>query len=289
MASKRDSKNPTRPGQPVDGRAPSSGTKVPRPKPGVPSAPRGDGDHPIPNGGLRAKQDGFIRQVNPQERPVPAREVAPELSQGKWRERVVLHRHVLTREEIVERLERTLHDVVNQFDGADVLFQGWLPLLRQVVEQAGGDGMDAWLNAILRPPGRPPRVGLVDELASAMRHIFRTDSTEDLEQAAKAVIKQIDRALSRPDRPRLSLAVMERDLEGKIDVDSLLRLKFLTTDGLERAVKEFRNAIEQLRNQSSSQPGHNAAGMYANFSRLTLELRVAEAEQRHRRDDAPID
>jgi hypothetical protein len=80
---------------------------------------------------------------------------------------------------------------------------------------------------------------------------------------------------------------MERELEGKIEVDDLLLIAFSSEDELTRRISEIGNTMGQLRDQIKSMPGKQPDGMYSNFVRLKAELRLVDAELRGRPRVAP--
>ena len=106
-----------------------------------------------------------------------AAEAAPEVSQGAWRERVFTPRAVMSREEVKAGLQSSLRVALASVNQPRVAMEkvrpAWLPLLRQALEQAGGDGIDAWLQTLFSPPGKVPNQPLFTELSEAllrMRH-----------------------------------------------------------------------------------------------------------------------
>ncbi|MCA3012709.1 MAG: hypothetical protein INH41_09970 [Myxococcaceae bacterium] len=217
---------------------------------------------------------------------VPPGRLAPEVSQGAWRERVFMPRAVMSKVEVVTALEATLRVALSTANHVRVAFEalrlGWLPAVRQALEQAGGDGLDAWLSSLLKPPGR---VGLDPLLPSLVADYARLRDAKDLaafERQALQVIESVRRAMAF-ERPRkLSFKVLERELEGKLEVDELFLIAVSDEGELTRRVKELSDSTESLREQLRKRPGRQPDGLYANFVRLKAELRVREAELRRR-------
>jgi hypothetical protein len=220
-------------------------------------------------------------------RPVPKlAEAAPEVSQGAWRERVFTPRAVLTKEEILAGLESALRVTLASANHPRVAFDQvrklWLPFLRQAVEQAGGDGVDAWLLTMFKPPGRSALDALFAELGPAVARLRSARDLAHFEEEALKAVEQVRSRLSAPKPRRLSFKQMERELEGKLEVDELLQVTFASDDELARRIAEIGGTMSQLRDQIKTMPGKQPDGMYANFVRLKAELRVLDGELRRR-------
>jgi hypothetical protein len=221
--------------------------------------------------------------------------VAPEASQGAWRERAFTPRAVMPHPEIVEALERSLRVMMTSASHPRAAYDGlrraWWPTLRQVVEQFGGDGLDAWLGGLLTAPGKPPADPLFDDLVAALQRMRSARDVALLEEEALKAIELVRRSGRAGPRP-LSFRVLERELEGKLEVDELLLAAAAPADELRRRVVEIGTTMEQLRDQLTSQPGPQPEGMYASFVRLKAELRVVDAELNRRsatrRDRTPL-
>ncbi|MEN9800673.1 MAG: hypothetical protein RL653_4370, partial [Pseudomonadota bacterium] len=80
---------------------------------------------------------------------------------------------------------------------------------------------------------------------------------------------------------KLSLKVMEKELEGRVDVAALLQLLFATDAELAAQGDHVDKAIDRLR-QELRQAVAQPAGMMWNFSRLKTERRVITAELKRR-------
>jgi hypothetical protein len=213
-------------------------------------------------------------------------EVAPEVSQGAWRERVFTPRAVMPKAEIVSSLEASLRVVLSSANHVRVAFEelrrGWLPAIRQALEQGGGDGLDAWLSSLLKPPGRTGLDPLLPTLVADFARLRAAKELAAFEEEALKAIETVRRVLAF-DKPRkLSFKVLERELEGKLEVDELFLLAVSDDGELSRRLKEIGSTMESLRDQLKKRPGKQPDGMYSNFVRLKAEVRVLDAELRRR-------
>ncbi len=225
---------------------------------------------------------GESRSAPPRVSSANLRAVAPEVSQGAWRERAFKPRAVLTPDEVCTGLETAVRQVLSSANLPAVAFQElralWVPFLRQALEQAGGDGVDAWLQRVLKPPGRRAMDPLFDELVA---HVSRLRATKDLAQFEEEALKAIHfvrKGLGLTQPRRLSFKQMERELEGKLEIDDLLLIRTSDESELNRRLAEIGKTLEQLRDQLKTRPGARPDGMYSNFTRLKAELRVLDAE-----------
>ncbi len=214
-------------------------------------------------------------------------EMAPEASQGAWRERAFTPRATMTKDEVLAGLAGAVRMAVGQGLAVRAAFDAvrreWRPFLRQALEQAGGDGLDAWLLTTFRPPGRKALDPLLGELTRAFLKVRAAPSLAAFEVEANRCVATVRTALSQPKPHRLSFKVLERELEGKLDVDELLQL-FTSDDGeLTRRLKELGSTMDNLRGQIVERPGKQPDGMYANFVRLKTEARLIDAELKRRR------
>jgi hypothetical protein len=237
-------------------------------------------------------EDSFVGRTpgTGQQKAVTAA-AAPEVSQGRWRERVFTPRGTMSKEEIILALETALRQAVGQANHQRVAFgevrKAWLPALRQALEQAGGDGIDAWLLTILKPPGRAAMDPLFGELADALGRMRAARDLAGLEEAGIKTIELVRKVLSFLQPRKLSFKQMERELEGRLEVDELLLIRVSSDDELTRRLREIGSTMEQLRDQLKSRPGQQPDGMFSNFVRLKAELRVLDAELK-RRAVAPV-
>ncbi|MFT3842570.1 MAG: hypothetical protein QM723_36610 [Myxococcaceae bacterium] len=216
---------------------------------------------------------------------VKGRAAAPEVSQGAWRERAFTPRALMSREEISEALKATVEVAKGKVGSVAPVFelvrQDWIPVLRQAVEQGGGDGIDAWLNNLFKPGAAPPQTPLVGELMSAFNKMRSSMTTDTLIGEARTAIKAIDRALENP--KKLSFKVMEKELEGKLEVHELLMVLFSDDEELKQRLAEVSRAMDTLRAQLKAIPGSKPDGLYSNFARLKAEARVLTAELARRK------
>lgn len=214
-----------------------------------------------------------------------AAEAAPEVSQGAWRERVFTPRSIMSREEIRGALQSALRVALASANHPrvawDAVRTAWLPVLRQALEQGGGDGLDAWLETILSPPGKAAKQPLFAIMGDALLRMRNARDLAAFEEEALKLANTIDGTLGRAP-VKLSFKQMEKQLEGKLEVDELLAIRAGATDELQSRINEIGGTMTQLRDQIRKMPGGTATGMYSNFVRLKAELRVLDAETRAR-------
>lgn len=214
-----------------------------------------------------------------------AAEAAPEVSQGAWRERVFTPRAVMSREEVKAGLSSALRVALGSVNQPRVAMEklrpAWLPLLRQALEQAGGDGIDAWLMTLFSPPGKVAKTPLFDELSEALLRMRNAKDLAGFEEDALKTIELVDAALGNAPT-KLSFKQTERQLEGKVEVDELLGIRAGAEEDLTRRLTEIGNTMTQLRDQIRTMPGKQPDGMYSNFARLKAELRVLDSELKRR-------
>lgn len=237
---------------------------------------------------LKRPGDSFAvpRTVSGIQRPVTG-EMAPEASQGAWRERAFTPRATMTKDEVLAGLSSALRFAVGQASpprvAFDALRKDWRPLLRQALEQAGGDGLDAWLGATFSPPGRKPLDPLLAELIKGLGRLRAAKDLPSFDAEAQRLVATVRTALAQPKPRRLSFKVLEKELEGKLDVDELLHVFTCDEPELHRRLKELGATMDNLRSQIVDRPGKQPDGMYANFVRLKAEARLIDAELKRRR------
>jgi hypothetical protein len=218
-------------------------------------------------------------------------EAAPEVSQGKWRERVFTPRAVMTKDEVLTDLEASVRVVLSNANHVRVAFEelrrAWMPTLRQALEQAGGDGLDAWLGMILKPPARPGMDPLFPALVTDFARLRAAKELAAFEEEAHKVIATVQRVLGFEKPRKLSFKALERELEGKLEVDELLLIAVSDDSELTRRLKEIGGTMESLRDQLKKRPGKQPDGMFSNFVRLKAEVRVLDAELRRRGAQQP--
>lgn len=214
-----------------------------------------------------------------------AAEAAPEVSQGAWRERVFTPRAIMSREEVKQGLQASLRTLLGSANhprtAMDALRPAWLPLLRQALEQAGGDGIDAWLKALFTPPALGAKQPLFASLSEALLRMRLSRDLAGFEEEALKTVELVDGALGNTP-VKLSFKQMEKQLEGKLEVDELLAVRAGADDDLNRRLEEIGGTMGQLRDQIRKMPGKQPDGMYANFVRLKTELKVLDGELKRR-------
>jgi hypothetical protein len=217
------------------------------------------------------------------------KQAAPEVSQGSYREVAFRPRGTLSREDVVNGFREgvkmagtTLRDPVPQTCNA--LKAAWLPFLRQTVEQAGGDGLDGVLGALMKTtPRKPSQDPLVPNLLAAYDRLNRAPTPEALMAEAEKIITLVSEALGKPDRRKLSLKVLEKELEGRMAVDEILGILVCSDQELADRLGQVRGTIDRLREEiRGAPPGAQPSGLLWNFTRFKAERIVIEAEQRRR-------
>lgn len=232
-------------------------------------------------------EDSFVgrSKISTGELKKVEKEAAPEVSQGLWRERPYTARTIMTRDEIKQGLQGALRVVLSTAShpraALEALRPAWMPILRQAIEQAGGDGIDAWLNRLLTPAGPGAKQALYDGLGAGLLRLRLAKDVAGFEEEALKIIATVD-AGYQPFPVKLSFKQMERELEGKLEVDELLTIHAATPEELQGRIAEIGGTMTQLRDQLKKMPGRQPGGIYANFVRLKAELRVLEAELRDR-------
>jgi hypothetical protein len=101
------------------------------------------------------------------------------------------------------------------------------------------------------------------------------------------VIATVQRVLGFEKPRKLSFKALERELEGKLEVDELLLIAVSDDSELTRRLKEIGGTMESLRDQLKKRPGKQPDGMFSNFVRLKAEVRVLDAELRRRGAQQP--
>lgn len=88
----------------------------------------------------------------------------------------------------------------------------------------------------------------------------------------------VDQALAVPRPRKLSFKVLERELEGKLQVDEVLVIAVAPSELLTTRLQQLNAAMGQLRERITDRAGLNPDGIYANFVRMKAEVRVLTAE-----------
>lgn len=222
--------------------------------------------------------------TDPRAKVPSAETAAPEVSRGAWRERAFVPRGTMPREQILAELERGLKlaTMAPAERAVTTLKAAWAPILRQAVEQGGGDGLDAQLRKMLKLSGPAGLDPLVRELCASMQKLNSVQQALALVNEAKAMIESVARATDPESATRISLKVLEKQLEGRIDVDALLEILFADDAELVERLEHVERTIETLRGQLRGMPGTQPDGMFSNFARLKVEKKIIEAEQARR-------
>lgn len=272
---------------------PSPPSKPKAPPPGV---PLGDDELPtqvqprklvLPSPPSRSGGDGFESSELPTNPGRPTfTGVAPEVSKGRWNERSAAPRGVLPATAILGGLDEALQKAVQSrapVGGVrEQLKADWLPLLRQAVEQAGGDGMDAYVTQLLAPPGRKAMTPLLAELATGMERLEAAADTSALRTAALAVRALVEKALTNKAPSPISLKLLECELDGRLEVDTMLSIRFASNAELTARRDRAERTLEDLRLQMRALPAKQPGGIFSNFARVKVEKRVMDAEARRR-------
>ncbi|QRK13268.1 hypothetical protein JQX13_26500 [Archangium violaceum] len=212
--------------------------------------------------------------------------VAPEVRQSRWHDRSAAPRGVLPAEVISKGLDEALQKAARAKApvGAtrEQLKTDWLPLLRQVVEQTGGDGLDVYVTQLLSPPGRTAMTPLVDDLAAGMERLNAALDAPSLLAVARELQAVVARALGELAPRAISLDLQERELDGRVDVDMLLFIRFASNAELSERRSHAGKTLEDLRQQMRALSGMQPGGLFSSFARVKVEKRVMDAEARRR-------
>lgn len=218
--------------------------------------------------------------------PRKVAQVAPEVSQGLWRERSVTPRAVMARTDLVDALQYALEATKKPGavleEARAATFAAWLPVLRQVIEQAGGDGLDIYVREALKPTGARAVNPLIEELRVQGARLAAAESLTQFQAEANLAMQVVRRTLSDPRPQKLSFSALERELEGRLEIADFLDLFFQTTPQLERRAKELEANVETFRQQLRASPGRQPGGIYWNFARFKSEKALVEAELKNR-------
>lgn len=211
---------------------------------------------------------------------------APEVSQGQWRERSLTPRAVIAHPELMQALEHALAAARSpgmSLEAARAALLGaWLPVLRQVIEQAGGDGMDVYVREALKPTGARAAVILVEELRLQAERFAAADSVTQLHAEAAILLQVVRHGLAQGTARKLSFSALERELEGRLEISDFLDIFFQTTPSLQRRSTELEAHVETFRQQLRAMPGQQPGGIYWNFARFKSEKALIDAELKRR-------
>ncbi len=212
--------------------------------------------------------------------------VAPEVRQSRWHDRSSAPRGVLPPDAVMrsfnEALQRALKSTAALATTRAQLKADWLPLLRQVVEQAGGDGLDAYVTQLMSPPGRQATTPLVADLARLMDRLEAAKELKALEAVGLELRGTVARTLADRSARPVSLELQERELDGRMDVDALLSIRFASAAELAERRARADKSLDGMRQQMRAIPGTPPESLLSSFSRAKVEKRVLDAEA-HRR------
>lgn len=269
-------------------------TPPPKPKspltssPTSPSRPGADGFEggPKPGAGPTSHKPVLSGEnTNSSARPVFTG-VAPEVRQSRWHDRSTAPRGVLPTEAVTKGLDEALQKAQQASTPVAAvraqLKAEWLPLVRQVVEQAGGDGLDAYVTQLLYPPGRQAETTLVADLGKGMDRLEAASDAQAMVRVALELRATLARTLEEKSPRAVSLDLQERELDGRVDVDTLLFIRFASAAELANRRARTDKTMEVLRLQMRNIPGPPPEGLLSSFFRAKVEKRVMEAEARRR-------
>lgn len=233
-----------------------------------------------------SRRDQYTGQRTDVKPLAAGRAAAAEVSQGAWRERAFAPRGVMPAEEILAGMAQVLTELKGKQAPKTLILNairdGWLQFLRQAVEQAGGDCLDSWLSSALKPPGKGGINLVLVELFVAFDKMRSAQTIEVMLDLAQAEIDAVKVTLDAPSRRPCSFKVLERELEGKIDVDGLILFLLSSDDELTARAREIGQTLERIRDEVKKMPGAKPDGMYSNFARLKAEARLIDGELRRR-------
>lgn len=212
-------------------------------------------------------------------------EAAPQVSPGAWKERAFVPRGTMPRPVVLAELEKALTLLPGSVPveaQRTELKAAWLPMLQQVVEQVGGDGLDAYVASLLGKAVALPKERAVGLLEQGIRRVDQAESPEAVRAAAAELISEIRELLADATARKVSLKRLERELDGQLGVDSLLRILFSTDEELSQRQSKLDETLESLRGQITAMPGQKPDGMFSNFARLKAERTVVLAERNRR-------
>lgn len=218
------------------------------------------------------------------------RTAAPEVSQGAWRERAFQPRSTLSAEEIAQGLKAALKAALvgspsptaSPDEARREVKAAWLPYVRQAVEQAGGDGIDALIGAVTGKRHLQAKVPFVGELLRGYQAMNAAGTMDDFLGEAGKVQSVVDRALGSEKPAKLSFKGLEKELEGRLDLDEMLVLLSSTDEELAARLVEVKSSLDNLRNELKASLGAQPNALLWNFSRLKAERLIIEGEQRRR-------
>jgi hypothetical protein len=243
---------------------------------------------PVEAARLRKVHDGFENKVglvlDPRKPTHAEQGTAPEVSQGLWRERSTTPRALLPRDALIAELKEAIENARPTDEPfpkvKTAVITAWAPLWRQVIEQAGGDGLDALVSQLRGKHPEQAKNPLLGQLMSRAKKLGEATTLEAFTPLAEEAIAFIEKALDKADR--LSLKRLEVDLEGRLELLDFLGMFFSTDEQMKKRIDEMGLSLEGLRAQLRSMPGAQPGGIFWNFGRLKLEKQIWEAELKRR-------
>jgi hypothetical protein len=212
---------------------------------------------------------------------------APEISQGPWKERAFVPRPVMLPAQVVTGMAQAFARATQDPSAPPERVRAGLetellPLLRQAVEQAGGDGLDAWLHALENPNAPAGKDPLLGQLGEQMSRLDRALDTGALVAEGERLCALVKGALEAQAPSKISLRRAEKDLEGRLELDVLLSIFFGGQQALAERGRQVEQALDGLKSQMRTSPGVSPQSLMSNYARLKTEKKVVEAELRRR-------
>jgi hypothetical protein len=210
-----------------------------------------------------------------------------EITLGAWRDRAFAPRGTMSKVEILKGLERALKLAtirktrelarVRKAFKAEIL-----PLLMEGVEQAGGDGVDAYLSSLSDPQAKPAKESLVKSLGLQMVKVNKATSVVQMVEEGKKVVDLLRKAMGTSSAKKLSHEKLEAEFEGKLSIDAILAIFFGDDAELKERLSQLDGSLENLRAELRAMPGGQPQGLMWNFSRLKVERKVVDSEIKRR-------
>lgn len=232
------------------------------------------------------QDDKFEPTVLSGKKRLPPRERVSASSKSAPKEATPAPRPKVAPPEILAGLQVRLLDATSAKESqaglVKRLAKEWLPLLRHAVEQGGGDGIDSWLNVVLKLPAVSNGIDvLLIELGVTFERMRGAEDVASAVAEAGYAIDAVQRALKSP--RRLSLKGLQRELDGKLDVEDVLKVVLAGVPELEQRLAELAPILTKQKEQFSQMGRSKADGLYLNYARLKAERRLIEGELERRK------
>jgi len=214
------------------------------------------------------------------------RSLAPEVSQGLWRERAYVPRAIMPKDAILSGMREALAEVLATFTEMwhlrAELKSRWLPFVQQALEQAGGDGLDVHLRRLLGKTGKPAKNAFWADLIAGYARLNATPTAQDFQAEAEGLIDRVDLALSSPPSD-ISLKVLEEELEGRLDLPEVISMLTASNEELGTRLASVRESLETIRSElRAGGTGGQPTSLLWNFTRVKAERILLESERRRR-------